>query len=404
MLAYERHTLDSLNFMFTCAAVSTNVAALPIGTILDRYGPRVATLLGTFFLALGALFLAFASSLPFDGYLPGYLFLALGGPFVFISSFQLSNTFPRYSGLILAMLTGAFDSSSALFLLYRLIYTGTDGGFKPRHFFLVYLVVPVLILIAQVTIMPATSYQTAGELLETSSTENANGQDNTPTTVSLANTGTSHQRSSSGSDSETSGLLTKKDGSDHKKDVLAQASHEESTARASGVWGALHGLSAWQQIRTPWFILITIFTIIQMTRINFFVATVRPQYAFLLGSQQLARQVNEVFDVTLPAGGVVAIPFIGAVLDNTRTVTVLAVLVSVATLIGVLGLIGDAAWVAYLHVVIFGLFRPFYYTAGRFQPDCITECKAQKLTSAPQYPTTQPKSSASRPSARSMVL
>jgi hypothetical protein len=35
-----------------------------------------------------------------DGYTPGYLFLALGGPFVFIPSFHLSNTFPTRSGLL----------------------------------------------------------------------------------------------------------------------------------------------------------------------------------------------------------------------------------------------------------------------------------------------------------------
>lgn len=100
--------------MFTCAAVSTNVAALPIGTILDVYGPRVCGLMGGVFVAIGCLFFAFAwqlAAMGWDGYIPGYLFLALGGPFVFISSFQLSNTFPRYAGLILALLTGSFDTS-----------------------------------------------------------------------------------------------------------------------------------------------------------------------------------------------------------------------------------------------------------------------------------------------------
>lgn len=49
-----------LNLMFTIAAVSTNVAALPIGTILDRYGPRVCGIIGSTLLALGALLFAFA--------------------------------------------------------------------------------------------------------------------------------------------------------------------------------------------------------------------------------------------------------------------------------------------------------------------------------------------------------
>src|SRR5438045_9590193 len=131
--------IESLNFMFTCAAVATNVAALPIGTILDRHGPRVCGLMGSVSLAIGCVLFAFAWQLPFDGYLPGYFFLALGGPFIFISSFQLSNTFPKHSGLILSMLTGAFDASSAVFLIYRLIYVWSGYSFCPKKFFLTYL-------------------------------------------------------------------------------------------------------------------------------------------------------------------------------------------------------------------------------------------------------------------------
>ena len=101
--------------MFTIAAVSTNVVALPVGTILDRFGPRVCGITGAISITIGALLFAFAKELPLDGYIPGYLFMALGGPFIFISSFQLSNTFPQYSGLILALLTGAFDTRARSF-------------------------------------------------------------------------------------------------------------------------------------------------------------------------------------------------------------------------------------------------------------------------------------------------
>lgn len=118
-----------LNLMFTAAAVTTNVAALPVGAILDHYGPRVSGCLGALFLALGSVVMAHAKRLPFDGFLLGYLLLALGGPFTYISSFQLSNAFPRRSGFILALLTGAFDASSALFLVYRIIFERTGGAF-----------------------------------------------------------------------------------------------------------------------------------------------------------------------------------------------------------------------------------------------------------------------------------
>ena len=161
--------------MFTIAAVTTNCVALPLGTILDKYGPRISGIIGSILLAVGALLFAFAAQLPFDAYIPGYIFLALGGPFVFIPSFQLSNTFPQHSGLILALLTGAFDSSSAIFLFYRLIYSTSHETFTPQKFFLIYLIVPILILLVQIFIMPHNSYKTVGELI--TNAENAIDED-----------------------------------------------------------------------------------------------------------------------------------------------------------------------------------------------------------------------------------
>lgn len=342
-----------LNLMFTIAAVSTNVCALPVGTVLDRYGPRVASIVGCVCLAVGALLLAFAKDIPGDAYIPGYLFLALGGPFVFISSFQLSNTFPQHSGLILALLTGAFDTSSALFLIYRLIYQGTNGSFNTRKFFLIYLIVPVLILIAQLVVMPAKSYKSVGELVkQVEDTQNDISRTNGVGEEHVQNARQEHYDTVA---TEVSELLGSKSGD-------KQAKQEEDKIRRSGVWGALHGKTALQQILSPWWVLITIFTMVQMLRINYFVATVRTQYSEMLGSHSKAVTVNEFFDIALPLGGVVAIPFIGFVLDHTSTPFVLAMLVSIATAIGVFGLVPEM-WAAYINIILFVLYRPFYYTA-----------------------------------------
>ena len=139
------------------------------------------------------------------------------------------------------------------------------------------------------------------------------------------------------------------------------AKKEEKKKDISGVWGALHGQSAIQQINTPWFWLITVFTVVQMTRINFFVATIRPQYEYLLGSFKAAVRVNTFFDIALPLGGLVAVPFIGLILDNTSTPFVLGLLVSLATVIGILGTLKEK-WAAYANVSLFVVYRPLYYT------------------------------------------
>ncbi|CAI6334695.1 unnamed protein product [Periconia digitata] len=348
-----------LNLMFTVAAVSTNVVALPVGTILDYYGPKVCGLLGATFITIGSIIFAFAAELPFDGYIPGYLFLALGGPFIFISSFQLSNTFPQYSGLILALLTGAFDTSSAVFLAYRLIYQSTDGEFTPKKFFLIFLIVPVYIFVVQIFFMPGTSYKTVGELVqhvEEASNDVIHDSDDDVQDEGfvqrLREARRGHRESIVSQVTELLGT----------KDATEQTKEEEKKKNISGVWGALHGRTAAQQIWTPWFILIALFTVLQMLRINYFVATIRSQYSYLFHSYPKAIEINNFFDVALPLGGVISVPFIGLLLDNTSTTTCLTLLVTIATTIGVLGVIPEA-WAAYTSICLFVIYRPLYYTA-----------------------------------------
>lgn len=369
--------------MFTTAAVATNVAALPVGAILDRYGPRVCGILGALSLAIGALFMSFENALPFDGLLFGYLFLALGGPFTYISSFQLSNAFPKNSGLILALLTGAFDASSALFLVYRVIYEQTDETFGHQSFFLAYLVVPAAIVVIQFVLMPAQSYKTVGELVEEIEEPIRPNYDPYGDNIN-EETALLHDEEMQHRAEVVSGLqellgTTKAD---------KQAKKEERKNEISGVWGVMHAYTAWEQIKSPWFILICLFTglspllspsspssshfyhqltfhitVVQMTRINYFVATIRVQYTDLLSSPHLAERVNDFFDLALPLGGILSIPFIGAILDRTSTVTVLTTLVATATTIGVLGVIPHSMLAAYANIILFVLYRPFYYTA-----------------------------------------
>jgi MFS family permease len=343
--------------MFTIAAVSTNVAALPIGTILDRYGPRVCGIIGSILLAIGAALFSLAPRLPFDGYIPGYLFLALGGPFVFISSFQLSNCFPAHSGLILALLTGAFDSSSALFLLFRLLYEATDGEIDTQKMFLVYLVVPVFIFIVQIFVMPAESYKTVGEIVKLAEDElNAP----TPDEDSLADQAERIRRQQQHLEHRES-IITELNVLLETSTNAKRAKREDQKNKKSGVWGALHGYSALEQIKTPWFWFITLFTVVQMLRINYFVATIRPQYKYLRQSSKKAKTVNHIFDVALPLGGVLSIPFIGSLLDHTSTPFALGFLVLTATLIGILGCL-PYMWAAIANVCFFVVYRPFYYT------------------------------------------
>ncbi|CDO93039.1 unnamed protein product [Kluyveromyces dobzhanskii CBS 2104] len=351
-----------LNKMFAIGAVVTNIIALPVGWVLDHYGPRVCGIIGSFFLFAGSFVYITAKQISlFDPYLIGYIFLAIGGPFVFISSFQLANTFPKYSGSILAVITGAFDSSSALFLFYRIYYQNVNSDLKLKRFFSIYLIVPAFIVLCQLFIMPSKSYKTLGAVhkLEVEGLdEDGNlpeGQD------SCALIPDENECSSllSGNAPQIQPVLSHS--SRRKSTVLESYVEARLEKKTRGIFGVLHNESAANQIKSYWFILMQLFTIVTMLRINYFVATVRSQEEYLLGDPQLAAQMNSIFDVALPLGGVLSIPIIGIILDKMETYSVLLLISGLSVLIGILGLI-PSFYPNLFSIMILVAFRPFYYT------------------------------------------
>ncbi|CAI4216433.1 unnamed protein product [Parascedosporium putredinis] len=285
-----------LNLMFTTAAVASNLATLPMGAILDNYGPRVSSIVGSFLLAAGSLLMAYSQ--------------------------ELSNAFPSRSGLILSLITGSFDASSALFYVYRIIYEHTAGSLTIRTFFLGYLAVPAAIMLLHLLVLPPLPYKSVGELVSMLEEEYESDGYFSDGSISPFSDGDqapllrgggnqNNDRRYASIATEVENLL----GSVHS------IRRGERATEVSGVWGAMHGASAAQQIRSPWFILISLFTIVQMTRINYFIATIRP-----------------------------------------HTFSVLSTLVAAATAIGALGVV-PRVWAAYANVALFVIYRPLYYTA-----------------------------------------
>jgi MFS family permease len=255
-----------LNFFFSLASTTANVSALPVGTLLDRYGPKICFLLGSLFLATGSILMCLAFQIEnFDGYTIGNFFLALGGTCVFLPSFQIANAFPKYGGSIVALVTGAFDASAAVFLFYRLMYDASDRTFKPQTFFLMYLIVPVAIIVAQLTFLPTENYKTEAQL---------------EMKIHKAEDAARDLHSSDDELPDNEIMKRRKARSVRRKDRLSKLDElvgdetvrklreekQEQRLETSGVWGALHNKSARDQMLTPWFILLTLLTVLQMVR------------------------------------------------------------------------------------------------------------------------------------------
>lgn len=360
-----------LNMMFTVAAMLTNVSAFAIGRVLDVYGPKVCGLIGAFFLYLACFVFIYSKNLAgsiIDPYLFGYASLALGGPFAFISSFQLSNSFPKRSGTILALITGAFDASSAVFLLYRIVYKNSMGNFTLEKFFMLYLLVPTFITVAQIVVMPNESYQTQiNSSALCANDDESHGHVISPVTSASANdtiVGTATETTPL-TEATSPRLTTTTSRRDSIGDAIKQPYELEGeqflVEHSGGVFGVLHGRTAQQQMRTWWFVLTTLFSIIMMLRINYFVATIGTQYQYIFGSIEISDSLNKFFDIALPLGGIVSVPFIGLFLDNYSSLTVLSWLLGISLTIGVLGLLPNYG-LAVIGVCMFVAYRPLFYT------------------------------------------
>ncbi|GAV51697.1 hypothetical protein ZYGR_0AF01680 [Zygosaccharomyces rouxii] len=353
-----------LNFIFTLAAGVTNVAALPVGWVLDHYGPRISGIVGSFWIAVGAAMYIWAQQLTHivDPYLIGYSMFAIGGPFVFISSFQLANTFPRKSGFILSLITGTFDCSSALFLFYRLGYQHSSKDWHLSRFFGIYMIVPLFILLSQLTVMPHDSYKTQGNI-EKLSVEHLdeNGRLLEGDNLSEFCADDDERRSLLNEEAldRNEGLRTNRR---RRKSVVELYVESKLEEKSGGMFGILHDKSIKEQISNPMFYLMVVFTTICMLRINYYVATIRSQEEYLLGDHELALRLNSIFDVLLPLGGVVAIPLTGAILDHMKTFDILITLFTSSVVVGFLGLIPKSFTLHLIGILILVVYRPFVYT------------------------------------------
>ncbi|OGE54731.1 hypothetical protein PENARI_c005G00274 [Penicillium arizonense] len=343
-----------LNLFFTIASITANVSALPVGTILDRCGSRLCWVIGSILLAIGGAVMGFAFHIPsFDGYIPGNFFLALAGTFIFVPSFQIANAFPKYAGTIVALVTGAFDASAAVFLFYRLSYEASARRFTPDKFFLGYLIVPLCILIAVVTVMPAMDYVSTLQLenriekAEDATRDVHDSDDEIESTAELTKLRRKRAEQRKKKIRQINAILGDKD------ERQLRADREENRQQISSVWGVLHGLPAHKQMATPWFILITLMTVLQMIRMNYFIATIRSQYEYMLGSIVEADRIGSFFDVALPVGGVLFTPAIGFLLDRLSVPAMLGLIVLFTTVIGVLNSI-PAVWAGDYTTKVFG--------------------------------------------------
>nr|XP_006214121.1 solute carrier family 43 member 3 [Vicugna pacos]XP_031546550.1 solute carrier family 43 member 3 [Vicugna pacos] len=113
---------ERFSLIFTLASFMNNFMTFPTGYIFDRFKTTVARLIAIFLYTSATLTIAFTSA---DSALLLFLampMLTVGGILFLITNLQIGNLFGKHRSTIITLYNGAFDSSSAVFLIIKLLY------------------------------------------------------------------------------------------------------------------------------------------------------------------------------------------------------------------------------------------------------------------------------------------
>ncbi|NXM84254.1 S43A3 protein, partial [Oenanthe oenanthe] len=172
---------EQFSLVFTIGSFMNNFMTFPMGIVFDRFGTTAARLIAISLYTSGTLLVAFST--PGETLWPGgpqprgeplrkplfplipaspetavLLFpamsmLSVGGILLILTNMQVGNLFGNYRSIIITLYNGAFDSSSAIFLIVKLLY---ERGLSLRAMFLFLAACSAWHLLRTLFLMPRT--------------------------------------------------------------------------------------------------------------------------------------------------------------------------------------------------------------------------------------------------------
>ncbi|XP_053923396.1 equilibrative nucleobase transporter 1 isoform X2 [Cuculus canorus] len=124
---------EQFSLVFTIGSFMNNFMTFPMGFIFDRFGTTVARLIAISLYTGGALLVAFSTPALALLLFPAMSMLSVGGILLILTNMQVGNLFGKYRSIIITLYNGAFDSSSATFLIIKVLH---ERGLTLRAMFL----------------------------------------------------------------------------------------------------------------------------------------------------------------------------------------------------------------------------------------------------------------------------
>ncbi|KAF4094231.1 hypothetical protein AMELA_G00010430 [Ameiurus melas] len=157
---------EMLNLGFTIGSFLLSAATLPLGILMDRFGPRPLRLTGSACFALSCAMMSVSAYQP--QVLSALIFLALslngfGGICLTFTSLTLPNMFGSLSSTVMSLMIGSYASSAVTFPGVKLIY---DAGVPFTVIMWVWSGLALLIFINCLLNWPLESFRTPEEMEE----------------------------------------------------------------------------------------------------------------------------------------------------------------------------------------------------------------------------------------------
>ncbi|KAL6479875.1 hypothetical protein MHYP_G00109080 [Metynnis hypsauchen] len=157
---------ELLNLGFTIGSFLLSAATLPLGILMDRYGPRPLRLTGSACFALSCVMMSVSAYNP--EVLSALIFLALslngfGGICLTFTSLTLPNMFGSLSSTVMSLMIGSYASSAVTFPGVKLIY---DAGVSFTVIMWVWAGLATLVFLNCFLNWPVESFPTPEELEE----------------------------------------------------------------------------------------------------------------------------------------------------------------------------------------------------------------------------------------------
>ncbi|KAM4667114.1 equilibrative nucleobase transporter 1 isoform 1-T1 [Amazona ochrocephala] len=144
---------EQFSLVFTIGSFMNNFMTFPMGFIFDRFGTTVARLIAISLYTGGTLLVAFSTPELAVLLFPAMSMLSVGGILLILTNMQVGNLFGKYRSIIITLYNGAFDSSSAIFLIIKVLY---GHGLSLRTMFLFMAACSAWHLLRTLFLMPRT--------------------------------------------------------------------------------------------------------------------------------------------------------------------------------------------------------------------------------------------------------